>query len=105
MFDTLTDMATRPDFPKQCSMVAWKELAPLSLELTTMRRIVQSTCGDSVSLCNACTRLWEKGRTVIVKDISRTMPITRPACRKAYGCPTLDPQYRPYGTGTADMYR
>lgn len=39
----LTEMAIKPDLPKQCCTVAWKEFAPLSLEFVTMRRIVQST--------------------------------------------------------------
>lgn len=57
------EMATSPDFPKQYSMVDWKESRPLNFELVTMRRIVQST--------------------VTVKAIRRTMPETRPACLKA----------------------
>ena len=56
-------MATRPDFPKQCSTVAWNEFAPLSFELMTMSRMVQST--------------------VIVRPMSRTVPVMRPALRKA----------------------
>ena len=43
-------MAISPDLPKQCSMVAWKELAPLSLELITINRMVQSTCSAGSAL-------------------------------------------------------
>lgn len=38
-----TEIAMSPDLPKQYSAVAWKEFAPLSLELTTINRMVQST--------------------------------------------------------------
>lgn len=59
------EMATRPDLPKQCCMVAWNESVPLSFELMTIRRIVQST--------------------TTVRPTSRTTPVRRPACLKAYG--------------------
>jgi hypothetical protein len=58
-----TEIAINPDFPKQCSTVAWNEFAPLSFEFITMRRIVQST--------------------VMVSPMRRTVPVTRPALRKA----------------------
>lgn len=59
------DIAMSPEEPKQCSTVPWKEFAPLSFELTTIKRIVQST--------------------VIVKITRRRIPADKPACRKAYG--------------------
>ena len=57
------EMATRPDFPKQCSMVAWNEFAPLSFEFITISRMVQST--------------------VTVKTTSSSTPVRRPACFNA----------------------
>lgn len=60
-----SEIATRPDFPKQCSTVAWNELAPLSFELMTISRIVQST--------------------VMVRPMRRAVPVIKPALRKAYG--------------------
>lgn len=62
-------MAIRPLLPKQCSTVPWKLLAPLSLLLTTIRQMVQSTTK--------------------VSPTSRTMPESRPACLNAYGCPMM----------------
>jgi hypothetical protein len=53
----------RPDFPKQCCTVAWNESVPLSFELITIRRIVQST--------------------MTVSPISKTVPVRRPAFLKA----------------------
>lgn len=58
-----TEMAMRPDFPKQYSIVDWKESRPLSLEFVTMSRIVQST--------------------VTVRVRSNMIPVRRPACLKA----------------------
>lgn len=63
------DIATRPDLPKQCCTVAWKESVPLSFEFMTMSRIVQST--------------------TMVRPISRAVPVTRPALRTAYGWPMM----------------
>ena len=57
------EMATSPDFPKQCCTVAWNEFAPLSFEFMTIRRIVQST--------------------TMVRPIRRRVPVIRPALRKA----------------------
>ena len=62
-------MAISPVRPKQCSTVPWKLLAPLSLLLTTISRIVQSTS--------------------TVSTTSSTTPATSPACFIAYGCPMM----------------
>jgi hypothetical protein len=53
----------RPDRPKQCCTVAWKESVPLSFEFMTIRRMVQST--------------------TIVSPMRRAVPVTRPALRIA----------------------
>lgn len=63
------EMATNPDLPKQCSIVAWNESAPLSFEFVTIKRMVQST--------------------VTVSAMSRMIPVRRPACLKAYGWPIM----------------
>ena len=63
------DIATSPDFPKQCCTVAWKESVPLSFEFMTMSRIVQST--------------------MMVRPMSRAVPVKRPALRIAYGWPMI----------------
>lgn len=63
------DMATSPLFPKQCSTVPWKLLAPLSLLLTTMRQMVQSTTA--------------------VSPTSSPTPARSPAWRNAYGWPMM----------------
>lgn len=63
------EMAINPDLPKQCCIVAWNESVPLSLELMTISRIVQST--------------------TTVNPMSNTMPVRRPACLKAYGWPMM----------------
>jgi hypothetical protein len=43
--EEVTDIAINPGLPKQACTVDWNEFAPLSLELMTMRLIVQSTYG------------------------------------------------------------
>jgi hypothetical protein len=62
-------MATSPGLPKQCCTVAWKESVPLSFELMTIRRMVQST--------------------TTVRPMSSSVPVTRPALRMAYGWPMM----------------
>jgi len=81
-----TEIAIKPDFPKQCSIVAWKELDPLNFELITIRRIVQSTC-SLVRLCHV--QISAARHTVMVNPTRRSMPVARPACRNAYGWPMM----------------
>ena len=62
-----SEIAARPLAPKHWCIISMYELRPLSFALSTMSRIVQSVTPHSTT------------RSMI--------PVTKPACRTAYGRP------------------